>query len=148
MNKDSYIIFQDIDIRAELRKAWEDSQSGVIGGHEEGGFILLDVSGKLNVSRWIKGAQNSIILPSHLNCKFEDNEIIASFHTHPNTGSNYLQEPSETDKRAVRNDPDLKGERYEGEFIISHEKVYLISPNGQMNEVGTREEILFKNNGD
>jgi hypothetical protein len=135
-------ILNDLAIRAALKQAWEDSRPGVIGGHEEGGFILSDKMGNLSVFRWPKGAQNSIVLPPHPNCKFDECDIVATFHTHPNTGSDFLQEPSETDKRAVRDDPDLKGELYEGEFVISQEKVYLISPNGQVSEVGYTWEIF------
>ena len=68
-------------------------------------------------------------------------KIVASFHTHPNTGSDYLQEPSETDKRAIRDDPDLKGAFYVGEFVISMDKVYLITPNGQVSEIGNSRDI-------
>jgi hypothetical protein len=32
---------------------------------------------------------------------YDGKDIVASFHTHPNTGSDYLQEPSETDKRGI-----------------------------------------------
>ncbi len=131
-------------VRAALKQAWEDSQSGVTGGHEEGGFILRDSVGNLRVVRWPKGAQNSIILPPHPNCKIGESDIVATFHTHPNMGSDYLQEPSETDERSVRDDPDLKGEFYEGEFIISQEKIYLIAPDGQMSEVGEKREIIDK----
>ncbi len=60
---------------------------------------------------------------------------MASFHTHPNTGAEFLQEPSETDKRAVRDDPDLKGASYIGEFVIAQEAIYLITPNGGVREV-------------
>ena len=123
-------------VRAALKQAWEDSQPGVTDGHEEGGFILRDSADNLRVVRWPKGAQNSIILPPHPNCKIGESNIVATFHTHPNTGSDYLQEPSETDKRSVRDDPDLKSEFYEGEFIIS--------PNGQMSEVGEKREIIDK----
>ena len=94
------------------------------------------------MARWPKGAQNSIILPPHPNCKIGESDIVATFHTHPNTGSDYLQDPSETDKRAVRDDPNLKGESYEGEFVISQEKIYLIAPNGQVSEVGATWAIL------
>ena len=69
-------------------------------------------------------------------------EIVASFHTHLNTGPAFLQEPSETDKRAVRDDPDLKSKTYEGEFVISQEQVYLISPKGQVSVVGRTWDIL------
>jgi hypothetical protein len=118
-----------------LKQAWEDSRPGVTGGHEEGGFILRDLASNLSVARWPAGAQNSISLPPHQNCKIGDYEIVATFHTHPNTGRNYLQEPSETDKRAVRDDPDLKGRLYEGELVISQETIYLITPDGQVSEV-------------
>jgi len=64
-----------------------------------------------------------------------ENIIVASFHTHPNTGTDFLQEPSETDKRAVRDDPDLKGAAYVGEFVIARETIYLITPDGQVREV-------------
>jgi hypothetical protein len=129
-------------LSAELKQAWEDSQPGVTGGHEEGGFILRGPEGDLSVVRWPKGAQNSIILPSHPNCKVGERDIVPTFHTHPNTGGDYVQEPSETDKRAVRDDPDLKGEFYAGEFIISQETVYLVTPNGQVSEVEETREIL------
>jgi hypothetical protein len=129
-------------IRAALKQAWEDSEPGATGGHEEGGFIVRDLAGDLEVVRWPKGEQNSILLPLHPNCKVGNNDIIATFHTHPNTGSDYLQEPSETDKRAVRDDPNLKGKFYEGEYVISQEKIYLIAPNGQVSEVADAGEIL------
>lgn len=92
--------------------------------------------------RWPKGTQNTIILPLHSNCKIGDNEIIATFHTHPNIGSEYLQEPSETDKRAVRDDPDLKGMIYVGEFVISQQTVYLITPSGQAYQIGNMREAF------
>jgi hypothetical protein len=62
-------------------------------------------------------------------------EIVASFHTHPNTGSDYFQEPSETDKRAVRDDSDLKGPEYVGEFVITQAVIYLVTPTGQVREM-------------
>ena len=127
---------------AELKQAWEDSNPGVTGGHEEGGFILQDSTGNFTVIRWTIGNQHSIIVPPHSKCKIEGNAIVASFHTHPNTGDNYLQEPSETDKRAVREDPDLKENLYVGELVISQAKIYLIEPNGQVSEIGKRSILL------
>lgn len=137
-------ILDDPAIRAELKRAWQDSQPGVTGGHEEGGFVLRDSVGNLSVVRWPKGNQNIIILPPHANCRIGEHDIVATFHTHPNTGSDHLQEPGETDKRAVRDDPDLKGQFYEGEFVISQETIYLVSPNGQVNEVGNTRDIFAK----
>ena len=123
-------------VRAALRRAWEDSQPGTTGCHEEGGFILKDPAGTLRVQRWPHGQQNSTNVPIHSNCRINNQDIVATFHTHPNTGSEYLQEPSETDKRAVRDDPHLKGVFYEGEFVISAQTIYRIEPTGQVNEIG------------
>ena len=69
-------------------------------------------------------------------------EIVASFHSHPNTGPDALQEPGETDRRAVRDDPDLKDHEYVGEFVLSEETVYLVTPAGQVREIGNRQAIL------
>jgi hypothetical protein len=59
------------------------------------------------------------MVPPHQSGRIGDREILASFHNHPNTGIGFLQGPSETDKRAVRDDPDLKGASYLGEIVIS-----------------------------
>jgi len=111
---------------SELIRAWIDSGPDVSGGHEEGGFIVADDDGKLTVVRWEKGSQNEIILPPHKNCFVEGKDIIASFHTHPNTGKDFQQEPSLTDIRAVSDDYDLKGEFYLGEIVISKENIYFV----------------------
>ena len=123
-------VIANTDIRHALQQAWTDSNPGMTSGHEEGGFVLRDADGSLSVKRWQRGLQDTIHVPSHRNCLFDGLEIIASFHTHPNTGSDYLQEPSETDKRAVRDDPDLKGDEYIGEFVVSQTVIYLVSPAG------------------
>lgn len=136
MSQDHLKILNNPLVCEALKQAWKDSTPGLASGHEEGGFIVQDLAGNFNVIRWSRGNQNSIIVPSHSQCKINRSDIIGSFHTHPNTGDDYLQEPSETDKRAVRDDPDLKGEFYLGEFVISQAKIYLIEPNGQVSEVG------------
>jgi hypothetical protein len=103
---------------------------------------LRDAKGNFTIARWGKGEQDTIIVPPHSNCKIGAEDIVATFHTHPNTASEYLQEPSETDKRAVRDDPDLKGRFYEGEFVIAQEMIYLIAPNGHVSELGHLRDIL------
>lgn len=130
------------EVRDALRQAWQDSQPGETGGHEEGGFILQDANGDLSVLRWPRGAQNSIAMPSYAGGKVGEFDIVATFHTHPNTGAAYLQEPSETDKRAVRDDANLKSNFYEGEFVISRAMIYRIAPNGQVSGVGATKDIL------
>ncbi len=103
---------------------------------EEGGFIVADDFGFLSIIRWEKGTNNEITLPPHKNCFVDGKDIIASFHTHPNTGENFQQEPSLTDIRVIRDDFDLKGEFYLGEFVISEETIYLIEPTGLVSVVG------------
>ena len=142
MNQGYLEILNESYVRSELKQAWEDSNPGVTGGHEEGGFILRDGTGDFRIVRWPKGNQNRISLPPHPGCKIEGGDIVASFHTHPNTGSDYLQEPSEMDKRGVRDDPNLRGDFYVGEFVISQATIYLINPYGQVREIGDTEFLL------
>lgn len=118
------VILSNPSVRAALEDAWLASAPGGSGGHEEGGFVTTDAKGNLIVVRWPEGDQDSIRVPPHPNCKTGDSRIVATFHTHPNTGDDYLQEPSETDKRAVRDDPDLKDADYVGEFVISYEIIF------------------------
>jgi hypothetical protein len=67
---------------------------------------------------------------------------VATFHTHPNTGSDYFQEPSDSDRRAVRDDPDLKGANYVGEIVVAARRVYLILPDGTVTDVGETAVVL------
>ena len=135
-------ILNNLVVKAAIRQAWQDSSPGVSGGHEEGGFITQAANGNLQVSRWQRGTQDTIRVPSHPNCKIGDEVIVASFHTHPNTGEDYLQEPSETDKRAVRDDTNLKDVNYVGEFVISQEVIFLITPAGRVRELADAQDIL------
>ena len=81
-------------------------------------------------------------MPPHPACRIGGRDIVATFHTHPNTGTDFLQEPTATDRQAVRDDPDLKESCYVGELVISQAKTYLISPNGQVREVADTSELL------
>jgi hypothetical protein len=143
MSDQATSILDNLVVRAALRQAWEDSQPGPMGGHEEGGFILRDSADNLSVERWPYGQQNSIVVSPHPDCRLNAQDIVATFHTHPNTGSDYLQEPGETDKRAVRDDPHLKGAFYQGEFVISAQTIYRITPTGQVSEVAQTEDYFI-----
>ena len=44
-------ILREPGVVEALKQAWEDSNPGVTGGHEEGGFILRDAEGPLHVVR-------------------------------------------------------------------------------------------------
>src|SRR5665213_370451 len=127
-------LLREPSIRAALSEAWKESNPGLASGHEEGGFITLE-NEKLSVRRWPKGEGNLIQVPNHLGCVVNGLPIVATFHTHPNIGVDFLQEPSETDKRGVRDDANLKGSLYIGEFVIANEMIYLITPGGAVREI-------------
>ncbi len=105
----------------------------------------MDSDGNLSVEYWPHGQQSSIAVPPHPNCRSNDQNIVATFHTHPNTGSDYIQKPGETDKRAVRDDPHLKGAFYEGEFVVSAQTIYRIAPTGQVSEVAKTKDYFAEN---
>ncbi|HEY1717259.1 MAG TPA: hypothetical protein VGH42_03075 [Verrucomicrobiae bacterium] len=134
-------LLREPEVRETLSEAWKESQPGLTGGHEEGGFIVLDENDKLSVRRWPKGESNLIRVPDHPGCETGGLPIVATFHTHPNTGADFLQEPGETDKRGVRDDVNLKGPLYIGEFVIADEMVYLITPGGAVREIDARAEL-------
>lgn len=125
-----------------LRQAWIDSRPGSVGVHEEGGFILRDSLGTIRVSRWPRGTTNEIIVPPHSDCRFDGQAIIASFHTHLNTGRGFRQEPSQMDRWTIRDDANLKGLDYLGEFIISQDALYLVDQQGHVTMVGTHTAMI------
>ena len=135
-------LLQNNIVKAGIKSAWQGSVPGLTGGHEEGGFILQSSANEIFIQRWSVGIHNQISVPLHDNCRIDENDILASFHTHPNTGTNFLQEPSATDKRAVRDDPNLKGDLYVGEFVIANHMIYLIQPDGEVIEMGSRQDLF------
>ncbi|MEK7706574.1 MAG: hypothetical protein AAB380_01070 [Verrucomicrobiota bacterium] len=135
-------ILRDPPIRVALVEAWKESRPGLTGGHEEGGFIVLGEGDRLNMRRWPTGEGNLIRVPSRVGCTVDGLPIVATFHTHPNTGPDFLQEPGETDKRGVKEDADLKGGLYVGEIVVTNEMIYLITPGGTVREMDTRLELL------
>ena len=142
MSRRPLSILNDPGVKRALAGAWQDSSPGLRGGHEEGGFVVADADGQLTVVRWPQGEQSNIRVPAHPGCRFGGGEVVATFHTHPDTGPEYLQEPSETDKRAVRDDADLKLPEYVGEFVVADGLIYLVTPGGLVRELGERAELL------
>jgi hypothetical protein len=130
------------NVRDSLSEAWRRSEPGTPNAHEEGGFIVRRPTGELFVIGWPKGAQNQILVPPHPQGTRGNMPIVATFHTHPNIGPGFQQEPSLTDIRAVRDDPDLCHPDYEGEFVIAEQLVYLIRRNGQVEVVGDTRGVL------
>ncbi len=134
-------VLADPLVKVGMLQAWRESSPGATGGHEEGGFIVLQED-RLRVHRWPVGLGDQIGVPPHPGCNWEGCEVVATFHTHPNTGPEYLQEPSESDRRGVRDDPDLKGTLYVGEFVIADAMIYLVTPGGMVRDIGRRSELL------
>lgn len=125
-----------------LLQAWQESQPGTASAHEEGGFILRDADGSRTLERWPRGKQNQIVVPPHPGGTRGHRLIVATFHTHPNPGADFQQEPSLTDIRAVRDDPDLDHPDYEGEYVIALEWIYRIRKNGQVEMVAQTKTAL------
>lgn len=135
-------LLDDQIIRSSLLQAWAESKPGTFEAHEEGGFILRDTDGALRVERWPRGGQNEIFVPLHPGGKRGDATIVATFHTHPNVGPDFQQEPSLTDIRAVRDDAELSHAEFEGEYVISHEQVYRIETDGRVRTIGETKTVL------
>jgi len=135
-------ILREAVVRTALAEAWKESKPGVTGGHEEGGFVVLDEMDRLSLQRWPMGEVSRIKVPPHPGCVVGGRPIVATFHTHPNTGADYLQEPSESDRRGVRDDADLKSPLYVGEFVIASEMIYLVTPSGAVRELDRRADLL------
>lgn len=136
-------VLDDENVRSMLRQAWVDSRPGTGHAHEEGGFVLRDADGCLSVERWVQGQRDCIVMPSHAGGVRSGKRIVATFHTHPNPGPDYQQEPSLTDIRAVRHDPDLRHPEYEGELVISADAVYQIHPDGTVESLGSSTTTLL-----
>ena len=94
--------------------------------------------------RWRRGKQNAIVVPAHRKGLYRGNRIVASFHTHPNMGKDYKQGPSELDISEVVEDADFAVPHYIGEFIISNARLYIIRPNGTVNDLGTHSQFLLR----
>lgn len=133
---------KDVSVCAEFRQAWLDSRPDTVDAHEEGGFVLQQADGSFGVERWPHGVQNRITVPSHPGGLRGGLRIVATFHTHPNTGANYRQEPGRTDMLGVQSDPHLSHPDYEGEFVISLALVYLIHRDGRVETVGDPKSLL------
>lgn len=132
----------DHRVREEMARAWADSLSDdPINRHEEGGYIIRYPDGVLTVERWPRGEQARIIPPPmESNNRYNGDEVVAAFHTHPNPpvdelGQIWNPAPSPADLRwHVRH-------RLTG-FVIADEFVYEIDNNAGVKVVGPRVSVL------
>ena len=69
-------------------------------------------------------------MPEHAGGKRHGLTIVATFHTHPNPGPNFLQAPGPADIMNVLNDLNLDHSDYEGEFVLASEWTYRIAKSG------------------
>jgi len=74
-------ILDDESVRGQLLQAWKESEPGTASAHEEGGFVLRNADGSLDVERWPTGRQNEIYVPVHTRGLRGDRPIVATFHT-------------------------------------------------------------------
>jgi hypothetical protein len=125
-------------VKAAMRDAIERSKFGPSGGHEEGAFILRASDGQLRIEWWTSGRRRRVGASYYADGKIGDCEIVGSFHTHPNTDPDYVQEPSDTDRDIVAENPKAWGEH----FVISQEFIYHIGSDGKVTIVGRTEEVL------
>lgn len=135
-------VLDNDSVRGHFRLAWTESQAGTPDAHEEGGFVLIRNRGSFAVERWPRGEQDRVEVPDHSDGRRSGMIIVACFHTHPNPGSEYQQEPSLTDIRAVRHDPDLGHPEFEGEYIIARDRLYRILRDGAVEDLGVTKALL------
>jgi hypothetical protein len=135
-------VLDDPHVCAQLRQAWEDSQPDTADAHEEGGFVLQGNDGSLVVERWPRGIGEEIEVPPFASGRRNQLIIVVTFHTHPNSGAGYVQRPSPEDVEAVRDDPDLGHPEYQGEYVISKDRVYRILRSGAVDVVGATRGLL------
>ncbi len=125
---------------AGIRLAYADSDVGGSRPREQGGFLVQDfLSGFITVIRLPASARDSLSFPLCSNGMYEGQRIVGSFHTHPNTGTEWRQEPSPQDILLSREYPDTMGPH---QFIISCEMFYHVSHDGLVTEVGRTAEVL------
>jgi proteasome lid subunit RPN8/RPN11 len=133
-------LLEDANVKAGLKKAAQDSDIAGKNPTEQGGFILKDPkTGQLSVERWPKGKGASIQPVVSADGKHNGKDIVGSFHTHPNVGKGWKQEPSDADVNFVKNYPKTAGNDH---FVVSKEKIYHIDNKGGVSEAGKTTEVL------
>ena len=102
----------------------------------------MNAQGEYVIDRWQSGSASKIFASPHPGGKRNNEIIVATFHTHPNTGKSFEQVPNSMDCEIVAEDVDLKTIQYIGEFILSQDHLYLILHDGEYLTLGKREVLL------
>jgi hypothetical protein len=70
---------------------------------------------------------------------YHGQQIVGSFHTHPNAGTEWRQEPSVQDIRLSQEYPETMGMH---QFVIAKAKIYHINNDGVVTEMGFTNQLL------
>lgn len=128
------------DVIAGMRRAFTESDVAGANPVEHGGFIVRHPdTGQLAVERLPEGRRDSVSYPLCPNGLYNGKEIVGTFHTHPNTGSDWIQGPSPQDIRLSREYPETIGPH---QFVISAQTVYHIDSEGVVSEMGRTDDVL------
>lgn len=123
-----------------LRRAYEESGIGTDRPIEQGGFILRDpAAATLVLMRLPAGSRASLVYPICADGTYQGKQIIGSFHTHPNTGQEWQQEPSPQDIRLSQEYPETMGPH---QFVISKDTIYHIDNDGEVTAMGSTRRLL------
>ena len=128
------------DVIVGLRCAYKESGIGTDCPIEQGGFILLDpVLDTFEVFRLAACGPDLLAYPICADGTYRGKQIVASFHTHPNTGPEWRQQPSLQDIRLSQDYPETVGPH---QFVIAMETIYHIDNDGVVSEIGPTSQLL------
>jgi len=133
-------LLENATIRRAFRDALLESRPGTKTPIEQGGFIVRD-AGTLRpvVRRLSVGQADSFQIPMCPDGRFHGEEILGSFHTHPNTGPDWQEEPSRQDIRLVTEYPETVGPWH---FVIGQARTYCIANDGAVKILGATDDVL------
>lgn len=132
-------ILADLNVQNGLRQAWEDSNDGGANDHEEGGYIVRDSDSTLDIVRLPEGEEDSMEPDLYPSGEIDGKEIVGFFHTHPNTGTEFQDEPSDADIGFTTDNPETVGGNH---FVITPNDVYHIDDTGNVETVGALNEVI------
>jgi hypothetical protein len=133
-------LLSDSTVIDAMRRAFEESDVGGRNPVEQGGFILKDpLTGTFSVALLPAGAADSLVYPVCSDGMHDGKQIVGSFHTHPNTGPDWQQEPSLQDIRLSQEYPETMGAH---QFVISQKTIYHIDDDGAVGVAGRTVDLL------
>ena len=133
-------LLQDEVVEAALRRAYQESDVGGTNPREQGGFIVRDGDGALRVDRLPAGEEDALEFPVCRDGVYNGEKIAGTFHTHPNIGTGWRQEPSQADIEFSVNFPETSGPH---QFVVSKANIYHIANDGVVSTVGATTDLIF-----